>query len=66
MIDFWYKCNMFFSYSRKFDLFPDIKYPVYGILETASASDCRICVLSSSHNWYSVLVLIMTFLEKFY
>ena len=25
-----------------------------GILRTASASDCRTCVLSSSHNWCSV------------
>ena len=46
---------MFPSKSIKFDLFPDNnKYPAYGIYRTASASDCRICVLSSSHNWCSV------------
>ena len=28
-----------------FDLFPDNKYPAYGNLSTANASDCRICVL---------------------
>ena len=38
----------------KFDLFPDNKYPAYGISRIASASDCRNCVLSSSHNWCSV------------
>ena len=34
----------------KFDLFPDSKYPAYGIFRTASASECRTCVLSSSHS----------------
>ena len=38
----------------KFGLFPNKKYPVYDIFRTTSASDCRICVLSSSHNWCSV------------
>ena len=32
----------------KFDLLPDNKYRAYGIFNTASASDCRICVRSSS------------------
>ena len=34
----------------KIDLFPDNKYPAYDIFRTANASDCRICVLSSSYN----------------
>ena len=34
----------------EFDLFPDSKYAAYGIFRTASASDCRICVLSSSNS----------------
>ena len=38
----------------KFDLFPDNKYSAYGVFRTASASDCRICVLSSSHSVCSV------------
>ena len=38
----------------KFDIFPDNKYPAYGIFRTASGSDCKVCVLSSSHNWCSV------------
>ena len=45
---------MFTSYSIKFDLLPDNKNPASGILSNASASDYRICVLSSSHNWCSV------------
>ena len=48
----------------KFDLFPDKKYPAYGIFGTASSSDCRICVLSSSHNCVVILDLKGTFLEK--
>ena len=57
VILFWYKCNTIrclLSKSMKFDLLPDNTYPAYGILRTASASDCRICVLSSSHSWCSV------------
>ena len=38
----------------KFDLLPDNNYPTYGIFRIASASDCRICVISSSHNWCNV------------
>ena len=34
----------------KFDLLPDNKYPAYGDFRSASASDGRICVLSSLHN----------------
>ena len=49
----------------KFDLFPDNKYPAYGIFGTASASDCRICVLSSSHNCVVFLDLKGTILENF-
>ena len=40
----------------KFDIFPDNKYPAYGIFRTASSSDCRICVLSSSHKLYQLNV----------
>ena len=53
IIFFWYKCNTIkklFHNRKKFDLFPDNKYPAYSIFRTASASDCKICVLSSSHN----------------
>ena len=49
----------------KFDLLPDNKYPAYGFFRAASASDCRVCVLSSSHNWCSVSSSEETFLEKF-
>ena len=38
----------------KFDLLLDNKYPADGIFRIASASDCRICVLSSSQSWCSV------------
>ena len=38
----------------KFDLFPDNKYPAYDFFRTASASDCRVCLLSSSHDWCSL------------
>ena len=57
---------MFPSSSRKFDQFPDNRYPAYGIFRTASTSDCKICVLSSSQSWCSVSSSDNDFLEKFY
>ena len=49
----------------KFDLFPDNKYPASGIFRTASASDCKICVLSKRIFDIVFLILIRNFLEKF-
>ena len=59
VILFWYKCNTLKCFLHNqgnliYFRIINILYMVFCMLRTASASDCRLCVLSSSLNWCSV------------